>query len=201
MCDINRYPEICQQLAKGTDEDWEIRLFIEAAITNYMWLEPLREEEIDFWKYENESNKIKTPEQMLFFLESKFAIIEMIGNRFGAYFNNDLKQLLEAESVDAQAIVSSAEKVMSFYRELLDLKISLKFVDAIPSYRCIVKELYHVVESVCKTFDEFYHKLLIAKGAFEKLLAGEMEENIQINLNVSLHIDSDRLMDLVSTIL
>lgn len=44
--------------------------------------------------------------------------------------------------------------------------------------------------------------MLIAKGAFEKLLAGETEEeNIQINFNVSLQIDADRLMDLVSTIL
>lgn len=202
MCDIDKYPAICQQLAKGTDEEWELRLFIEAAIINYIWLETLREQKIDFWKYENESNKIKTPEQMLFFLQSKLAVIEMIGNRFGTYFNNDLKQLLGTQTEDAQEVVSAAEKVMSFYRDLLDLKISLQFVDAIPSYRCIVKELYYVIESVCKTFDELYRKLLIAKGAFEKLLAGETEEeNIQINFNVSLQIDADRLMDLVSTIL
>ena len=53
VCDIDRYPAICQQLAKGTDEEWELRLFIEAAITNYIWLETLREQKIDFWKYES----------------------------------------------------------------------------------------------------------------------------------------------------
>lgn len=202
MCDIERYPVHCRQLAQGIEEEWEVRLFIEAAIANYMWLEPLRKQKIDFWKYENDSNKIKTSEEILFFLQSRLAIVEMIGYRLGEYFNNDMKQIFEEEAIDVQTIVSSSENVMDFYHELIDLNSSFKFVDAIPSYRCIVKELYNVVESVCKTFDVFYHKLLIAKGALEKLLAGESEEeHIQLDLSISLQIDTDRLMEMVGTIL
>lgn len=199
---IERYPESCQQLAQGTEEEWDIRLFIEVAITNYLWLQPLRKQTVKLWQYEDGRNKLKKPEEILSFLQKNLAIIDLIGKRIAEYFTQDVQQLFGEEEADAKTIVSCAENVMGFYQELLDLKQSFKFVDTTRPYRKIVEEMCDVVESACETFDLYYHKLQVAKRKLEDLIEGKNEDgHLQIDLNLSLQINTEGLMSTVEQIL
>ena len=190
------YPKYCKDLASGTIDAWENRLYIEAFITNYEWLVELRTKEVRLWQYTDEDCCIDNYEKYAVFMNENIKKYNEIIEAIVAIMPAEVDKALDVtkENGDAGVIVNVAEKLTSTYKDLLKQKIAFEKVDADEQYRNVIEQWHIYITGLCRAFDDLYNKMLIAKDQISDYIAGKnYEESLALDYSLRYTPDRDSL--------
>lgn len=188
------YPDTVKDIARKKEEDWEYRLFIEAAIYKYDSLNSYRKQKVVLWENEDYLNRIESPSGFMEFIKLQLNKLKDYIQNIAKCINRDVNESFGAngEVGDVHKIIVATEKLMQIYKDMITWKLSFGNIDVDYMHRKVFEQFYLLIDNGLEIMDVLYENFHVDKKQFEDLLAGRITaEDFHASLEISFDIKTE----------